>query len=236
MPNHIFPEDLIEEYAPALSVALIKREHEFEDIYTFTFAKPDDFDFYAGQNVRLELRGYEGQLEGQRSMSMASAPFDEYLKFSMRIGSGSVFKQSIMRLQPGDEVNIIKRKGWTVWPNTPPRSAVLIAGGLGITPFASMMRVAERQGFADRVVLVHVNRNCHLYEDELSKIDCRQIRIGRNELPETLNVITGVPHDLYYVIGSPSFKDALTNSLQEKGVPEDRIITSRFSGYSELLD
>lgn len=236
MSQYEFPEDLIQVYEPGLPIKLVKRKHEFEDIYTFNFTKPESFQFYAGQNVRLELQGHKGKPEAQRSMSMASAPFDPHLKFSMRVGSQSLFKKSMMNLQPGDVVNIIKRKGWTVWPTSTPGSAVLIAGGLGITPFMSMLRVADREGFADRITLVHVNRNRHLYEDEISNLDCKQIRIGRSELPRVIDDVTQSLHDLYYVIGSPSFKDTLVDEICKRGVPDERVITSRFSGYSELLD
>lgn len=233
-----FPEHLVEEYFPGLTIRLVEKRHEFDDIYTFIFTKPRHFDFYPGQNVRLAFPKYSKIEEKplQRSMSMASDPSDPHLMFSMRTSSNSFFKKSMMELKEGDELKIIKRKGATVWPIDTDVSSVLIAGGLGITPFRSMLFTAQKEGLLNQTSLIHVSRNQHLYKQDLSLLPCKQTYIGRKEMRETIIQSTIENPDLYYLIGSPSFIESVKSLLNQHSVKEDQIITSRFSGYKQLLD
>lgn len=232
---YTYPEDLITDYEPALPITLLQRRHEYDDVYSFSFTKPESFYFYAGQNVRLRIPTLRDD-ENARSMSIASSPSDDTLLFSMHTGSRSLYKQAMLALKPGDVVLLVKRKGTTVWPLALPEKAVCIAGGLGITPIRSLMLDAVERKLSTTIKLVHVCSGTYLYEDDLHTLPHEQARIRRLDIDKTIQALaTKSSQALYYVIGSPSFTESMVELLGVQGVQNDSILASRFSGYDSLL-
>lgn len=122
-------------------------------------AKPPGFTFRAGQAVYVALPRAKGS-DGKgtvRTLSIASAPHEEALLLSTRISESS-FKQDLQQLSNGAEIQIEGPYGDLVLHEDATRPAVFIAGGIGITPFRSMILDAIERGLAHRLVLFYSNR------------------------------------------------------------------------------
>jgi ferredoxin-NADP reductase len=105
----------------------------------FQFDKPAGFSFRAGQFIELALidPAETDALGTARALSIASAPQDDGLMFATRIRD-SAFKRALATMTPGSVVRIEGPFGDLVLPNNPRRPIVLLAGGIGITPFRSI--------------------------------------------------------------------------------------------------
>lgn len=205
---------------PLYTLTLKESRHEHGDIWTFVFTPEEEVPFEAGQYVHLRLSGLD---EGRtHEFSISSAPEEEDISFTTHV-SESPYKQRLASLAVGEKVELFKIKGDLILPRdgTP---LVCIAGGIGITPFHSLMRHARMSENLTRITLIHVGHSPYLFETELAQMPYEQYRIGREDVDDTLERVTALqPDSLYYVVGSPQFITAVTEKLSLRGIPPEKI-------------
>src|ERR1700740_3603737 len=122
----------------------------------FYFEKPEEFEFEAGQffNFTLLSPG-ETDLEGNtRALSIASAPHERNLMVAMRLRT-TAFKRTLNSLPLGSELLLQGPFGWMTLPRNSTRPAVLLAGGIGITPFRSLVWNAAESLSPRRILLFY---------------------------------------------------------------------------------
>src|SRR6202162_414729 len=120
---------------------LIRREEVAEGTIAFHFEKPTGFKFKAGQFADVTLVDPpESDAEGStRSFSIASPPFENELVFTTRMRD-TAFKRSLKKVPLATEVKIGSAAGSFTLHKNRAKPAVFLAGGIGITPFLSMVR------------------------------------------------------------------------------------------------
>ncbi|MCI4355182.1 MAG: FAD-dependent oxidoreductase, partial [Thermoplasmata archaeon] len=123
-------------------------------IHSVRFEKPEGFQFAPVQFCGVELSTREGSIE--YPMSLASSPTRPYLEFGAR-GSSSPWKEAFAGLKPGEEAEIDGAYGHFVLDEASP--AVLVAGGIGITPLKGMAEYAADRQLPIDVRLVYSNRS-----------------------------------------------------------------------------
>jgi ferredoxin-NADP reductase len=220
----------------------------------FYFIKPADFQFRPGQAISLTLLNPpETDAEGnRRTFSIASAPFDADLMIATRMRD-TAFKRVLGKAAPGLEVRILGPIGSFVLPGKAEKPAVLLSGGIGITPFLSMIRQAAHDQAPHQIYLFYSNRrpedacfldllseaasqnlNFHLIATmtEMSK-SRREWKgetgfLNREMLTKHLPTLQG---PLYYLAGPPAMVAAMRGMLTGAGVDEDYIRTDEFVGY-----
>ena len=123
---------------------LIRREEVAEGTMAFHFAKPSGFAFKAGQSADVTLIDPpDTDAEGnKRTFSIASPPFENELVFTTRMRD-TAFKRSLKNVPLATEVKIGSAAGSFTLHKNPAKPAVFLAGGIGITPFLSMVRQAD---------------------------------------------------------------------------------------------
>src|SRR5271155_2862922 len=106
----------------------------------FYFERAEEIDFQAGQFFKLTLLSPgETDLGGNtRALSIASAPHERNLMVAMRLRT-TAFKRTLNSLPLGTELLLQGPFGWMTLPRNTTRPAVLLAGGIGITPFRSLV-------------------------------------------------------------------------------------------------
>src|SRR5215471_15822761 len=111
----------------------------------FNLEKPPGFRFKAGQYMNLTLIDPpETDAEGNtRSFSIASAPFEEDLVVTTRMRD-TAFKRVFRTLSFKNELRISGPFGSFTLHADASRPAVFLVGGIGITPFRSMILQATR--------------------------------------------------------------------------------------------
>lgn len=200
-------------------------------------SKPPGFDFRASQAVRLIVITSESV--DWRPMSIASSPVRPYLELVARI-SVSPFKQAFSDLGPGDQVGIQGPMGHFFLDTDQP--AVLVAGGIGITPFKSMIDYASDLCLSTPITLIYANSTLSeiAYKSELDELSSGNLNFDViytiNEPDPNWEGRTGYinnqllreaasrhDHPLFYLAGPPGMVAGVHRELDEIGVPENQI-------------
>ena len=115
--------------------------------------------FAGGQSIDLTLIDPpETDAEGNtRAFSLASAPYEPDLMVTTRLRD-TAFKRVLRTMQPGTEVKIEGPFGSMTLHKKVSRPAVILAGGIGITPFRSMLYQATKTNSGHRLYLFYSNR------------------------------------------------------------------------------
>lgn len=240
--------------ADSIHTHLLRSELVAEGTMAFHFAKPPGFEFRPGQSIDLTLLNPpETDAEGNtRAFSLASAPFDSDLMIATRMRD-TAFKRVLGKASPGLELKIEGPGGSFVLHRKAEKPAVLLAGGIGITPFFSMIRQATHDKAAHQIYLLCSNRrpedapflnaleeaaqqnpNFHLIatmtgmDKSHHKWSGKTGFITKEMLLEHLPAIEG---PIYYLAGPPAMVAAMRGILTSADVDEDDIRTEEFSGY-----
>ncbi|HTP53406.1 MAG TPA: FAD-dependent oxidoreductase [Thermoplasmata archaeon] len=216
-------------------------------VHGIKLEKPPGFDFAPVQFCGLELSTSEGPLE--YPMSLACSPTRPYLEFGARI-SDSPWKRAFAALRPGDEAEVDGAYGHFVLDERSP--AVLVAGGIGITPLKGMAEFASDRQLPLEMRLVYSNRTEEeiAYRAELEGLRKQnphfQVyhtltrpadgsgwsgRRGRIDLALLEEASRGLSLPIYYVCGTPAMVQGTYRLLQAQGVGPDRIKFEVFRGY-----
>ncbi len=138
---------------------LLGRTDVAKDTMAFQFEKPRNFLFRAGQSVDVTLLApaQDSPDTLTHAFSIASDPSDEELMIATRMRD-TAFKRSLSALPIGTDVRIEGAMGSFTLHNNTARPAVLLAGGIGITPFLSIVSDARKRGLHHRIILFYANR------------------------------------------------------------------------------
>src|ERR1700676_3830140 len=130
-----------------------------EGTMSFRFEKPSGWTFKAGQYLDMTLLDPpETDSEGNvRSFSIASAPHEETLMVATRMRD-TAFKRVLKTMAIGTGVKIEGPSGDLILQNEVTRTVVFLAGGIGITPFRSIVYWAAKEKLPNRIVLFYSNR------------------------------------------------------------------------------
>ena len=233
---------------------LLNRVEVAEGTIAFHFEKPTGFDFKPGQSADLTLPNPpETDAEGNvRTFSIASAPFEDQLMFATRMRD-TAFKRSLKKMPLGTVVKMDSAMGSFTLHKNSAKPAVFLAGGIGVTPFSSIVRQADHDRAPHKLYLFYSNRRPEdapfvevLQNLEKTNPQFRFIatmtemrrskktwngetgRIDQEMLSKYLNELRG---PIYYVAGPPASVSGMRKMLVASGVDEDDIRSDEFSGY-----
>jgi ferredoxin-NADP reductase len=241
------------ETVAAQATRLARHEDVADGTMAFHFAKPAGFAFRAGQAVELLLTDPAGGANDiGHAFSIVSAPFEDELVFATRMRD-SAYKKALKALAPGAEVRLDGPFGSLTLHNKRARPAVFVAGGIGITPFMSILRQAAHDRLDQDLMLLYSNRRPEdaAYLGELQALERANPRFrlvatmtqmagsarawnGQTGLLDAATIRaagTALPNAIFYLAGPPAMIAALRPTLVEAGVDEDDIRTEEFLGY-----
>jgi ferredoxin-NADP reductase len=143
----------------AYASRLLNRVEVAEGTIAFHFEKPTGFDFKPGQSADLTLPNPpETDAEGNvRTFSIASAPFEDQLMFATRMRD-TAFKRSLKKMPLGTVVKMDSAMGSFTLHKNSAKPAVFLAGGIGVTPFSSIVRQADHDRAPHKLYLFYSNR------------------------------------------------------------------------------
>jgi ferredoxin-NADP reductase len=238
----------------ALPVTLTDRKEVAVDTMAFYFEKPRGFTFKAGQYVSLtQIDPPETDAKGStRTFSIASAPEEAEVMITTRMRD-SAFKRCLKTMRLGTKLTMDGPFGDLVLHGDPARAAVLLAGGIGVTPFRSIVVSAARANFPHRLFLFYSNRRPEdaAFLDELGKLQemnpnykfigtmTKMVKSSRPWGGETgrvskemlLSYVSDLTRPVYYVAGPPGMVFAMQETLTEAGVNAENIRPEEFFGY-----
>jgi ferredoxin-NADP reductase len=160
-----------------------------------------------------------------------------------RMREGSHFKRALKALPPGAKVRLSGPLGDMTLHEDATRAAVLIAGGIGITPFRSMLAQAEHDRLGHELFLIYSNRRREqaAFLDELESLARRNPRFrlralmtdteGMLDEKELARFTAAARAPVYYLAGPPAMVEAMKKILERNGVGPDDVRSEEFFGY-----
>jgi len=234
----------------AYTTSLIGKEDVARGTVGLHLKKPEGFTFKSGQAVCVTLPALkEADGKGRvRTFSIASAPDDADLVIATRL-TDSALKRSLASLPVGSAVEIEGPYGDLTLHDDATRPAVFLAGGIGITPFRSMIRDAAMHARGRDLYLFYCNRSAEdaAFLSELEQAarenpgfklvatmtDARDWRgeqgfITREMIERHVGDIAG---PVFYLAGPPAMVAAMATLLKNAGVKPENIRAEEFAGY-----
>jgi ferredoxin-NADP reductase len=202
------------------------------------FERPRGFDYEAGDWVDL---AFDGDLRGGRTYSLSSSPTEPELMITFKQGQSEV-KRALAGAAPGDRVGVTAFGNDYEFQLAEHRDSVLIAGGVGVAPFRSMVKEMVDAGRSGSLRLVYLNAtDDFLFEDELdawcselpdARVDYIVTQgVKRKDRERMLRDIIPVTAHLYYVAGAEGMIESTEALLDTMGVDHDDIRIDSFEGY-----
>ncbi len=204
--------------------------------------RPKDFFFEAGQYIQLKIPKlkYADYKGNSRVFSLASSPNEKnFLSVAFR-NTQSGYKKTLIEMDKGKkEVLIEGPYGFFTLPEKKDKNLVFIAGGIGITPFLSMIKLCHESKNGYKITLVYCNKDkeSSAYLEELEKIAKENknfsliCHFGRLNVDLIKKNLPNIKSDFCYIVGPPAMMDAAEQILLSVGVEKDNILKEGFVGY-----
>jgi ferredoxin-NADP reductase len=210
----------------------------------------ENVEFEPGQYFWVELLDppYEDEKGPRRHITVVTSPTEGVLGLATRIRD-TAFKRSLVEMPEGAAVDVEQPKGSFVLPEDTSKRYAFVAGGIGITPFRSMLRYIADKGLDYDITLVYSNRDVEstAFLDELKELEsvvprCRVLFTmtddpsweGDNRMLDAvvLGELLGDLESFHFMIaGPPPMAKSVEGSLLEAGLSEDQVQSDSFSGY-----
>lgn len=232
----------------------LKRKNRLSpDIVDFILTPTRSITFAPGQYMEWTLAHPHPDSRGNRRFfTIASSPTEGVVRLGVRFyQEGSTFKRALWMMDGRTRLLGAHVAGDFTLPKDAREKLVFIAGGIGITPFRSMLKYLVDTRQKRNIILFYVNRNANdfIYKDVLGEA---QTRLGVRTI-YTLTDTTSVPANwqgavgrlspdmireaapdfmerTFYLSGPPSMVHAYERVLKEMGVRHRQIKTDFFPG------
>ncbi len=235
-------------FRSAVRLTLVERIALTPTVRELVFRARRGFRFAAGQYLELEVPHPRPDARGtRREFSIVSAPEElPIVRIALREGSQSSYKKALAQVQPGDTLAVTGVWGDFVLPARPTAPVLMVAAGIGVTPFVSQLRHLRMSGSDRDVIFVYVASDAEelAFRSELEDSGVPVIVFTRDEpasLPPhwrwargvrldadgLLQVVPDIASRHAYISGPPNLIADLAPALERAR----SITTDAFSGY-----
>lgn len=238
-----------------LTLSLKETTKIADNTYGFWFASDRRLDFKPGQYLEWTLDHKQPDNRGKRRFfTIASSPTETGIRLGTKFNpNSSTFKQALAKMKPGDQIIASQLAGNFTLPPDPGQKLVLIAGGIGITPFRSMIKYLIDTKEKRDIVLMYSNNKIEdiAYKEVLDQAQ-KQLNI---KTIYVLTDLTAIPTNwqgeqgfiaaqmitknipdyqdrLFYISGPHSMVVGAVEALKLLKIPSDRIKTDFFPGFA----
>lgn len=234
----------------SLLLRLIGRRKEASGVMSYLFASSSKLNYKAGQYLEWTLPGVGVDARGNRRyLTLSSAPSEPHLMFTVKLPpKPSKFKLVLNNMKDGQQIVATRLAGDFVLPDEAHKKLVFIAGGVGITPFRSIIKqlIVEKES-RDILLFYFVNHSGDIAFSSLFKV---AVKNGvRTQYLTTSGKEKGYLHSYFdekiinsfipdykqrtfYISGSQGFVAAARQTLLSKGISAGNITTDYFPGYN----
>ncbi len=219
----------------------------------FEIEPAEPLTFRSGQtcDVIIPHPAYTDELGNTRTFSIASAPEVSPLTFATRL-TESAFKRTLAEAPIGTPLDLDGPYGSFTLHHNAARPAVFLAGGIGITPFRSMVADATRRKLPHRITLLFSNTSA----SSAPFLDDLQVWARDNPnftlVPTITDPVSGEPWTfetgridaafmkarvpdpasaIFYIAGPAGFVAAMARTAEEIGADPDSVKSEEFPGY-----
>lgn len=236
---------------PIYTIKLIERREVARNTVQFMFEKPNTFNYKPGQYGGFTLINPSEVDAGgiTRRFSLLSTPDAPYIAIATRIQS-SAYKRELLKLKRGQPIKFAGPTGTFILHEDTNIPAVLIAGGIGIAPFYSMVSHASLNRLQQQISLFYGNQTLAdtPFLTELNQLQDKNPNLKliatlteahdgwTNEqgfITDTMlkKYLSDLASPIYYVCGSKAMVTAIQQLLLEMGIDKNKIKVEDFPGY-----
>jgi ferredoxin-NADP reductase len=225
------------------------------DIYEFRFRDGTNLRFRPGQYLEWTLRHSCPDSRGNRRyFTIASSAGEREVRLGVKFYPGaSSFKRALLAMRPGDEIVASQLAGEFVLPAGKRQKLVFMAGGIGITPFRSMIRSLLDHGEKRPITVLYSNKTAQeiVYADVLEEAR-KQLGIktvytltdanhvppdwqggtGRIDAEMIAKAVPDYRERTFYLSGPRTLVVGFEEALTNMGIPKRRIKTDFFPGFA----
>jgi len=204
---------------------LVSSHDEVGNVRTFIF-ETGGATWLAGQYQTYVLRqAGDNKDDNQRFFTIAAAPSEGEIHISTRV-TESKFKQALNALHPGDTVEAHGIEGDFTWEDVSDTPVVLVAGGIGVTPYRSMLLERHAQGKPLSATLVYFTRDDAIpFRAEFDSLVAQhpELKIDYviGEAISADSILQHAPQtqsQVTYLSGPEAMVDSVGEDLQKRGV------------------
>lgn len=236
-----------------LTMTLISKKELAPFIYEFSFKPNKKFNFTPGQYLEWTLPHKHFDSRGvRRFFSIDSSPTEDNIMLALKTSpkKGSSFKNRLLDFQPGDKIYASLLLGEFTLPENINEKMVFIAGGIGITPFRSMIKYLVDKNKKSDIVLFYSNSdvNDFVYKDlfeTAKKVGLKTVLVltknyeninwdgcrGRLTAEIFKKEVPDYVYRTYYLSGPEPMIKSYKKLLKGLGIGPHKIKTDYFSGY-----
>jgi len=220
-----------------------EHKHIIGNVYSFSFIPNKSLSWHAGQHGMIEIKLPNGKT-ARKMFSLSSAPRENRITITTHwLGdSASSYKKALWNLQPGDSTRIRGPVG-PMYARDISANNILIAGGIGITPFRSMLIDADLSGEDIHATLLYANKSPDevIFKDELENLSKRlnnlevkyiysPTKISKDIINDSMGA-SKLENTNFYLSGPPKMIKTYKKLLKDIGISRKNIYSDPFMGY-----
>lgn len=218
----------------------IRRVQEAQGIYSYIFTMPPKLRFDAGQYMEWTIAQNKTDSRGNRRyLTLSSSPTEPGVMFTVKEPAErpSLFKQKLSQMKPGETILASHLSGSFTLPKNTSKKVAFMAGGVGITPFRSMVKSVIDSGQKRDMALVYSAGSpaefsfTGLFKKAAAaglKSHFLTDQVDANKITELL---PDYKSRTFYISGPYGFVHAVEAALLRLSVSPAQIITDYFPGY-----
>lgn len=237
-----------------LTLYLESKKEVAEHTYEFLFKHATPFSFNPGQYLEWTVPPKNADSRGNRRyFTIASSPTEELLRLVVRIEkNASTYKQKLLALKPTEKIIASQLSGDFVLSDNKDEKLVFIAGGIGFTPFLSMIKYLMDKKEKRDITVFYANKTKSeiayksVLEEAKKQIGLKTVyvltskdttppdwtgKVGRIDQQMIEDEVSDYKNRKYYLSGPNAMVDAYKNLLLQMGVSRSTIITDYFPGF-----
>ena len=212
-----------------------------QDIYEFAFS--GELKFLPGQYLEWTLGQKKPDSRGNRRyFTIASSPTEQQLKIGVKsYPNGSSFKKALLGLQEGDQIVASQLSGEFILPQDSTRKLVFLAGGIGITPFRSIIKFLLDTNQKRDIILLYSNKiesdivYKDIFDEASKKLGTKVVYVNTDTagyIDEKMikQEVPDFKERIFYISGPHSMVDAFEKTLKKMGVKKIKV--DFFPGYA----
>jgi ferredoxin-NADP reductase len=213
---------------------------EADGIETYAFSGKEGFKYKAGQYMEWTLSQHESDFRGNRRyLTISSSPTEKELMVTLKIPEkSSAFKRRLETFKKGDSILADGLAGEFTLPKSEKQKLAFLAGGVGITPFRSMVKYAlDFKQLRDINLIYSANSEEEFAFKDLFN-EAKEFGIVTNYVTKPINkeklkeLVPDFSERTFYISGPYGFVHAMENNLLKLEIPDSQIKTDFFPGYN----
>jgi glycine betaine catabolism B len=224
------------------------------DMIDFIFPVSKKLSFLPGQYMEWTLAHKNPDSRGSRRyFTLASSPTEDNLRIGVKFyQSGSSYKKSLLELNDQTPIVAGQRAGDFTLPKKKNERLAFMAGGIGVTPFRSMIKYLLDKDEARDIVLFYSNRKIEeivyrdVFDQAATDLEIKVVytltdresipvgwtgKIGRINDQMIKEDLPDYQERLFYLSGPHAMVTGFEETLKKLGVKENKIIKDYFPGF-----